>query len=87
MKNFLLVTDFKWQANLMRFYTEQRKTSYEQRDLYELSNSTGRNLESGLHTAKNKINKINYNNKKIPWLDYQPLFGKCARSESGENRA
>ena len=54
MKNFLLVTDFKWQANLMRFYTEQRKTSYEQRDLYELSNSTGRNLESGLHTAKKK---------------------------------
>ena len=54
MKNFLLVTDFKWQANLMRFYTEQQKTSYEQRDLYELSNSTGRNLESGLHTAKKK---------------------------------
>ena len=82
MKNFLLVTDFKWQANLMRFYTEQRKTSYEQRDLYELSNSTGRNLESGLHTAKKKnIYKKKYiyiykNNKIIPRLDYQPLFGK-----------
>ena len=58
MKNFLLVTDFKWQANLMRFYTEQRKTSYEQRDLYELSNSTGRNLESGLHTANRSLNSF-----------------------------
>ena len=50
MKNFL--SQLLNGKLTLRFYTEQRKTSYDQRDLYELSNSTGRNLESGLHTAK-----------------------------------
>ena len=36
----------------LRFDTEQRKTCYEHVTLYELSNSTGRNLDSGLHAAK-----------------------------------
>ena len=60
------------------FYTERRKTSYEQRFflyLYELSNSSGRNLESGLHTAKKKKKK---KKKKKNYLG--SITGLCSES-------